>query len=225
VNISKRKVEFIACTLIVLAGLAFLWIQLHRHAAMRREREEAIMEVERVEQMRIAGAYVRLHYSFLMSPDPEGHHYDVYRRHGVFRNFRTDFPGDEPHVGINNDGYLILRMYYHRTGIVLAYETVVDYFSQEFEPDGSLRLYNNGNHPEIEAFVNWAWNGRLRQEMSDFINALELKYSLYFRTHASDGFVRQNFGRLSPQMLDALARAEADPDYVLDLTSLQQQGY
>jgi len=26
-------------------------------------------------------------------------------------------------------------------------------------------------------------------------------------------------------MLDSLARAEADPDYVLDLTSLQEQGY
>jgi len=50
-------------------------------------------------------------------------------------------------------------------------------------------------------------------------------YSDYLQTHEDAGFVVQRWFELSPQMLDALARAEADPDYVLDLTSLQRAGY
>ena len=188
------------------------------------------MEAERVEQHRIASAYVRLHYSFLIGLDPEVHGNEIYSRHGRYVPFRGDssMEGESWRERPNNidvTGYLLLRMYYHRTGILLTHETVVDYFSQEFEDDGSLRLYNNGNHPEIEAFVTWAWEERRRQEMIDYFDIVHNIYTRYFLDHREEGFNLQNFNYVSSQMLDALARAEADPDYVLDLTSLQQQGY
>ncbi|MCL2594737.1 MAG: hypothetical protein FWD83_04370 [Promicromonosporaceae bacterium] len=38
----------------------------------------------------------------------------------------------------------------------LTYDTLIDYFSEEFESDGSLRLWVNGRHPEMAAFMLWA---------------------------------------------------------------------
>ena len=118
----------------------------------------------------------------------------------------------------------------HRSGVYLSYETLVDYFSEEFEPDGTRRLYNNGHHLEIEAFVNWMRDEPRITELEDhqvreYERSLNNIYRRYVRTHREEGFESQLFQELSPQMYDALARAEADPDYVLDLTSLQQAGY
>ena len=48
---------------------------------------------------------------------------------------------------------------------------------------------------------------------------------MYFSEHRDQGFRSQPFFQLSSQIYDALARAEADPDYELDLTSLQEAGY
>ena len=87
-----------------------------------------------------------------------------------------------------------------------------------------MRLYNNGKHPEIEAFVTWMWESRRREGANEFRSHLERIYSDYTLDNR-ENFTRQRFYQLSPQMLDALARADADPDYVLDLTSLQQAGY
>ena len=119
--------------------------------------------------------------------------------------------------------YLPLRLYYHRTGVYLSYEKMLDYVSEEFEPDGTLRLYNNGHHPEVEAFVTWMWEGRRGEELLEYIDTISFMHGSYEVEHR--GFERPSFSDLSPQMLDALARAEADPDYVLDLTSLQEAGY
>lgn len=178
------------------------------------------MEAERVELMRIADAYVRLNYSFYKGGDPEQH--TTTGISDMFLPFPTINVND---FGIDMFLCLLLQMYYHRAGIYLSYETVVDYFSQEFEGDGSRRLYNNGKHPEIEAFVEWMWGGRRRSELETYIHMIHYAYLTYSTANEGHGFVSQNFVELSPQMLRALARAAADPDYILDLTSLQQQGY
>ena len=113
---------------------------------------------------------------------------------------------------------------------------MIDYFSSEFEPDGTRRLYNNGHHPEMEAFVTWMWEGRRgiqldywgrnhNGELDEYIRTLKDMYSSYFHAHRDNGFTSVSFSHLSSQMLDAFARAEADPDYELDLTSLQEAGY
>ncbi|MCL2594738.1 MAG: hypothetical protein FWD83_04375 [Promicromonosporaceae bacterium] len=40
-------------------------------------------------------------------------------------------------------------------GTGLTYEILEEYFAHEFEPDGTLRLWVNGRHPEMEAFILW----------------------------------------------------------------------
>ena len=121
--------------------------------------------------------------------------------------------------------YILLILYERETGTMLPYEVVANYFSEEFEPDGSLRLYNNGRHPEMQAYVEWSRSGQRLGNPIEYLNHLINLYHEYVYLHKDLGFIEQHVTALSPQMLDALARAEADPDYVLDLTSLQRAGY
>jgi len=192
---------------------------------------EIMLEAEIQSHRESVAPYIRLHYAFGRGLDPteegltEWEIEHLYEWGGMYRPLREIDP-EKNSWGLNVDVYLYLRFYERETGIVLSYDLVVDYFSEEFEADGSLRLYNNGKHPEMQAFVEWMWEGRWQDEVRDYILQIELIYSEYtFPRREDPNFTRQIFYQLSPQMLDALARAEADPDYVLDLTSIQQAGY
>ena len=50
---------------------------------------------------------------------------------------------------------IALQRYQEDTGVTLTFEEIDAFMSQEYEPDGSLRLYNNGLHPEIAKYVRW----------------------------------------------------------------------
>jgi hypothetical protein len=79
----------------------------------------------------------------------------------------------------------------------------------------------------MEAFVNWNLSLE-RGEVGEFFDNIERIYSTYnFVNGVNNGgeFERVDLLHMSTQMLDALARKEADPNYQLDLTSLQQQRY
>jgi len=223
-DILRKKLVIAACIVALVSGILYGGIQIHRYVSERRE-IEAAMEAERDAKNEIADAYIRLHYAFRMGGDPDiwGRE-TAYNVGGRFMPLPGALSGDNP-FNINVNTYLQIRLFYYLTNTLLAYETVVDYFSYVFEPDGLLRLYNNGRHPEIEAFVNWMWEERRIPEVRAFLDRTLIIYMTYVMDFEDDGFVRQDFRHLSPQMLDALARAVADPDYVLDLTSLQQQGH
>ena len=218
VRIKARKSILTIATVMFAIGIVSGSILIYRHIMIQRELE-ATMEAERVELVRVAEAYVRINYSFGI-----GRERAIVGVNDVFRPYPT-IGYERNNYGINFAIYLLLQMYYHRAGIYLAHEAVVDYLAQEFETDGSRRLYNNGKHPEIEAFVEWMWGGQRSPELEAYIHTIHIIYLTYCSSHKEYGFVSQDFVELSPQMLRALARAEADPDYILDLTSLQQQGY
>lgn len=192
-----------------------------------------IMGLERRERE----AYVRLNYAFLWGEaivdtellDSWNEWYIEWS--ASYRPFGAEYGRGLNDFEINDAVYLALKMYELETGNVVTWEIVADYHSQEFEPDGTRRLYNNGNHPEIQAFVDWmvegSHGGGRPHNMSawQFIGRIEYMYFEYIR--ANEEFERPPYDLidLSPQMLDALVRAYADPNYVLDLTSLQQAGY
>ena len=219
----KKKHLIILGSFLLLVGMLFVVFRIHE------QHQEEELRMEREAELEIIYTYLRLHYAFARNDHPDT------IDEGIRRERMYEFNGVyEPIERINDHGvnaivYLLLRFYYHRAGVYLSYEVVEDYFSEEFEPDGSLRLYNNGNHPEIEAFVTWMWEG-LRAggdgEFDEYVRRIGGMESQYWREHRDQGFQDQGpLHELTPQMLDALARAEADPDYVLDLTSLQEQGY
>ena len=220
----KRKYLLVIGVIILLSSFAFIGYQIYEQ-----RKEEARMAEE---QREIEEAYRWIHYSigrlvhgqdWDILPQESLASLSVYRPLDSFQTQPNDF-------GILYRTYLILRMYYHRGGVYLSYETLIDYFSEEFEPDGTLRLYNNGHHPEIEAFVVWMRKEPRRTNLRDgefdeYQESLNDIYRVYVLEHQDEGFRRERFSELSPQMYDALARAEADPDYILDLTSLQEAGY
>jgi len=228
-KLQKKKLVLIGCAVVLLGGAVTGGALVHRNNEQRRM--EIMLEAETQAHRERVAPYIRLNYAFGRGSDPtaegltewEIEHF--YAGGGQYRPPR-EIDSEKNRWGLDVDVYLYLRFYERETGIVLSYDLVIDYFLEEFEPDGSLRLYNNGNHPEIQAFVEWMWEGRWQDEVRDYILQIELIYSEYtFPRREDSNFTRQIFYQLSPQMLDALARAEADPDYVLDLTSIQQAGY
>ena len=223
----KKWIIYVCLALIILSGVAIFGIYTYVDIVRQRELEANELEIEMAEQRRIMETYERVNVLFGLATGP----YSTFGREaallhgGRFRPLR-ETPAERNSFGIETGRYILLRMYYHQTGMLLAYETVIEYFSQEFEPCGALRLYNNGKHPELEAFVEWMWEEPSRLHSSnDYLFTLYTIHQEYNSVSNDAGFVRQDFFALSPQMLDALARAEADPDYILDLTNLQQQGY
>ena len=168
-----------------------------------------LAEQEEEEYMRMLIAYMDVNRVFLISSEPP---YSAYLKATLTNKYDIIVPF-----------YLVSKMYESQTGIILPHDTIIDYFSEEFEPDGSLRLYDNGLHPEIEAYVEWA-KDRM-SEIREYVNEIQYMYSIYFQDNRDKGFIYQYFYSLSPQMLDELIKKEADPDYEMDLLSLQQQGY
>ena len=215
---SNKKVILIVCIAIILFSVAFGSIRIVQHVSYQRE-----LRAEEAEQRRIAETYLRLNYAFWLGGVGDLERFGIewaLQFDGEYLPFR-----ELNEFGVRISTYLILKKYELETGNTLSFETVLEYFSQEFEPDGSLRLYNNGKHPEIQAFVEWMWEGMRLSEMSPFIVRIGDVYNTYYFENRDEGFQWQNIFHMSPQMLDALFRAYTDPNYVLDLTSLQQAGY
>ena len=205
---STKKIVILIIVIVVFSvGAVFIALRVHEQ---RTERE----------LNRIAEAYWRVnlwHYAGgTTMTDSSG-------RNTAYRPFR-EISAEVQRFEICVWTYLYLKLYERETGNVVTFEALVDYFSQEFEPDGSLRLYNNGNHPEIQAVVEWLWE--FPRETSDvYIWYINRIFREYRDSHEGTEFDGLTLFHLSPQMLDALVRAEADPNYVLDLTSLQRAGY
>ena len=234
----KTKFIVVLITVMVIVVASLSGYNLYRERTRQEEELRLEREAEREAELEIIHTYFRLHYASSVMGHPDTFIIDEegYRRMGSLSGpraeniHRTDGRYREipPHAfndhGIDVISYLLMKFYYNHTGINLPYELIIDYFSEEFEPDGSLRLYNNGNHPKIEAFVTWMWENRKGEEFDAYVRHITGIHSTYFRANR-DQFRLYALHELSPQMLDALVRAEADPNYELDLTSLQEAGY
>ena len=217
-KMTKKKVLIALCIFVVLVGIGFgirTVVVSQREAAQEREIRIAYAEVNRA--FRLVVGFFSLN------------HEPTLNYMGRYRSLSEADPG-ENEFGIAPYIYLLLLMYEIETGNVLPYEMVVDYFSQEFEPDGSLRLHNNGKHPEINTFVEWMWEGhrwRIYGEFDRFRNRVGDTLFLYRRANPEfDGDRFRHARDLSPQMLRELVRVASDPDLVysdLNLTELQQE--
>ena len=223
---NKKKVVLLIVGVVILVGAIFGIASIYRHIEREAEKVTA-MEQER----EIAEARAKAHYSLGRGDGGSW----FWLEYGFSSEADSLQNGNK--FGIDAYLYILLKLYEKETGIYLPYETVVDFFTHEFESDGSLRLYNNGKHPEFQAYVEWMWENRNSRDIlgsgEDCIVAafvwdiwiLYQEYRMTAQQEENEDFEDIRFFHLSPQMLDALFRAYVDPDYVLDLTSLQQQGY
>lgn len=116
--------------------------------------------------------------------------------------------------------YIDLAYYTKETGEVLTLAEVEEYLSVEYEDDGTLRMYNNGKHPKIQAYVEWRTEGRRDDEVKKYREALNSIYSAYTKeTYIDKGLSAPNISLydLSFQQLDELIKKEADPSYEMQL--------
>lgn len=171
------------------------------------------------EKEKIMITYYELNYAVGMANGGIIVHYE---HDGFYKPF--PFPGKwDNKYGISEFVFTSIGLHNKETGNNLSYDTDVDYFSEEFELDGSLRLYNNGRHAESKEFVMWAQNRRA--DVLEYGDKLEILYREYTFYNEGQGFEYHIFYSLSRQMLDELIKKEANPDYEMDLLSLQEQGY
>jgi len=57
----------------------------------------------------------------------------------------------------NNRNFVYIHLFYYnwKENQDLTYEEIVEYLSSEYEDDGTVRIYNNGNWPRIERYINF----------------------------------------------------------------------
>jgi hypothetical protein len=198
--------------LIIVGGIIGGLKIIEHNEEQKRKMEEA-QEIKRIQE-----TYQKFNYSVFMAigDDEVDLPWD-----GKYAGTYVPDPESNPY-GISCSIYLALKLYEKETGKFLAYETVMEYMAEEYEPDGTLRLYNNGKHPEVEGYVEWAWGDR--KKIEKYMNRLSGLYYEYRSELEEDVFKGTLFYSLSPQMYDELAKKEADPNYEMDLLSLQEQG-
>ena len=210
----KKAITIIIASVLVLTVAVVGGITMAERSKAQREMEREVAE----EEMRIKTAYVRLHYAFYYANSTDVAEAQQHNSQYV-KLEKTSADPNRVFLEI----YVSIKYYERETGGILDYDHALDYFQQEYEDDGELRLYNNGRHPEIEAYVEWMQDHRPAAE--ELITRLDRIYREYARNNKDSGFEKIMFYELPRQMLDELMKKEADPDYELDLISLQEQGY
>ena len=206
----KKRTLYISITIMLLIIGGVLGVM----QMVERAKKDNELEMR---QMEIRQAYADLHFAFYCANDTDLSILPDYCYEYV-RLIRSSNP-----YGVFTRTYISLKLFEQKTGNVLEHDDAIEYFQQEYEEDGELRLYNNGRHPEIEAYVDWMQSNRPAAEV--YIEKIFSVYFTYIYEDYSIDFEWVNFYDLTSFMLDELIKKEADPDYDLDLVSLQQQGY
>jgi hypothetical protein len=240
VGAKKKNTSFRASIVVLIVALVFSGIGLAGFTHFAKEYEQARREREET-----INTYIKSNYAFGFVRATTMMHYDRNYRERMGRYLDYQSYDSTRYISFF---YIPLKYYEKMTGNTLEYEMVIEYLSVEYEPDGSLRLYNNGLHPEIEAYVDWIWYRRAAMyftgedkkisddyeflqnhstgyliELERYTLALRSIYYSYYYDHREEGFDGIYFGELSPQMYDELIKKEADPSYELDLLSLLQR--
>ena len=213
----KKKILMAVLIFVILAATLIAVFFITRYTENRQEGQSVISQEELREAYRRRSRYLgRLLYDF---DDTE------FRAGGSRREELYSFMSVDPFRpnvnGVNTVLYIIFEYYRRSTGNNLTYDMVIDYLSREFEDDGEVRIHINGRHPEIVDYLEWAY--MMPNSSSVFVNRLrELFYEYADENNLPVGDFR-HFEHLPTEMIDALMRKEADPNYVLDLTSIQER--
>ena len=193
----KKKFLAIALTVIVLIAAIPITITL-----VNNHRERVQFELE--------GAYVNqnIYFGSLVNPDRDN-------RHQYFPpNLRV------PTIdGISTGIYMTIAYFRQMTDVDLTYDMVLDYLSQEFEDDGTIRIFTNGRHPEIAAYFKWRQDTVSVNDVHAYINMLDVIYTLY--AEANEGLPIANIYLLPVAMLDELIRKATDIGIVVDLDLME----
>ena len=141
-------------------------------------------------------------------------------REGDIFKYKPINPYQPNFEGIACITYMDLAYYRKETGRSLTYEQVIGYLSQEFEDDGEVRIYTNGRHPEIFDYLD-DWADRHINEQIDYHSKLKDIYLSYANENAPFSICETY--SLPIEIIDELIKKEADPNYEMDLKSIQDK--
>jgi len=206
----KKKILAIVIVVIVVAGTIVGTLKIVGSNAGNGTRQE---ELE-LQQKHLRRRYARQNIVFASLTDVY-----VTRRSSQYLPVNIERPNID---GIDLGIHWWLTFYERETGNILTYEQVLDYLSQEFEDDGEVRIFTNGRHPEIAEFIDWAYDFWNSEDMHAFISSVTDIFDAYFDEREGTPRFASIF-LISVEMLDELLKKESDPDYELDLTSIQNR--
>jgi len=205
----KKKAILTASVLVFVAAAIIGTISIINH---RQERRQERMQ----EELRMAFRIQNRIFQGIAHVDNDSPTRWLDRERYVPINLRT------PHIdGISYGTYISLINFRKETGIELTYEMVIDYLSQEFEDDGEIRIFTNGRHPEIASYIEWANDARNDQIRRDWGDRIANLYWGY--TWDNQPLPRTDPSFLPIEMIDELINKAIDPDYEMDLTSIQER--
>jgi len=116
----------------------------------------------------------------------------------------------------NNRNYVYVSLFYYnwKENQDLTYEEIVEYLSSEYEDDGAVRIYNNGNWPRIESYINYC---NQQQKELDFFTSTIINMTLkQYESHPEIG--TQGFFNLSKHNLYEVMESVKDENYVPNFT-------
>ena len=121
--------------------------------------------------------------------------------------------------GIRAETYMNIACYRSESGGSMTYAQVIDYLSQEFEDDGKLRIYTNGRHPDIAAYIKWDDRGysSLYAAYRQMLHEIYIAYA-----HANEGFPIADIYTIPSAMLDELIKKAAELYYKFDEDALMR---
>ncbi len=101
----------------------------------------------------------------------------------------------------------------------LSIEEVKEYLSNEYNEDGTLRIYNG--YEKIRDYENWYFEGRGCDDIEEYwmeLGTIAMKYqseNIYFKG--------KDVREFSSIQLQELIKKEADPSYVIDDTVMESR--
>jgi len=116
----------------------------------------------------------------------------------------------------NNRNFVYVSLFYYnwKENQDLTYEEIVEYLSSEYEDDGTVRIYNNGNWPRIESYINYC---NQHQKELDFFTSTIINMTLkQYESHPEIG--TQVFFNLSKHNLYEVMESVKDENYVPNFT-------
>lgn len=116
--------------------------------------------------------------------------------------------------------YCFLAYYEQQTGNTLTVEEIKDYLSQEYEEDGTLRLFNNGRHPKILEYIKWATTDNHGVDMNEYLFLIVGLSTNVKEELGLDG----KFENLTYASLDELMKKETDPNYKITSLDYEEHG-
>ena len=205
----KRKILVISA-LIVAIGLVAVFAVPFMMSAINERREERQLEAELIRQAELADAFwlQNAYFACIVNSELGG-------IQTTFMPINLRYPQID---GVAVNIYINLVLYEKQTGNILTYEQISDYLSQEFEDDGEVRIWTNGHHPEIAEYLEWASRSVGRGDFLDDFLAIYDAYAI-----ENEGFPIGHWRLLPLEMVHEILRKEADPDYVMDLTTIQNR--